>query len=54
MANNIRVTPEELRKAAQTFTSSNSAIGNATQSMLNIAQELQSTWGGDAATTYYN
>jgi WXG100 family type VII secretion target len=54
MANNIRVTPEELRKAAQTFTSSNSAIGNATQSMLNIAQELQATWGGDAATTYYN
>ena len=49
MANNIRVTPEELRKAAQTFTNSNSAIGNATQSMLNIAQELQATWGGEAA-----
>ena len=54
MANNIRVTPEELRKAAQTFTSSNTSIGSATQSMLNIAQELQSTWGGEAATTYYN
>lgn len=54
MANNIRVTPEELRKAAQTFTSSNTNIRSATQSMLNIAQELQSTWGGEAATAYYN
>ena len=54
MAINIRVTPEELRKASQTFTNSNTNIGSATQSILNIAQELQATWGGDAATSYYN
>lgn len=53
MANNIRVTPEELKRAAQAFTSSNNNIGAATQSMLNIAQELQSAWGGEAASAYY-
>ncbi len=53
MANNIRVTPEELKKAAQAFTGSNSNIGEATRNMLNIAQELQSTWGGEAASAYY-
>ena len=49
----LRVTPEKMITISGQFGQSNETVKNLTNSMLNIATELKSTWGGDAANTYY-
>ena len=50
----IRVTSTELNNASQEFLRAGTNIKNLTNNMLNIVQELSSTWSGEAATAYYN
>ncbi len=49
----IRVTATELNNASQAFLTAGGNIKNLTTNMLNIAQELSTTWSGDAANAYY-
>lgn len=43
----IRVTASELNNASQAFLTAGGNIRNLTTSMLNIVQELSSTWSGE-------
>lgn len=49
----IRVSASELNNASQAFLTAGGNIKNLTTSMLNIAQELRTTWAGEAAESYY-
>lgn len=49
----IRVASKELTNASQAFVTAGGNIKNLTTSMLNIVQELSSTWSGEAAEAYY-
>lgn len=51
---NLRVTPEKMISISGQFGNSNNTVNNLTNSMLNIASELKSTWGGEAATAFYS
>ncbi len=53
ISGNLRVTPEKMISISGQFGSSNSTVKNLTNNMLNIASALKSTWGGEAANTYY-
>lgn len=52
MAANLRVTPEELRKASQSFENSNRNIKTITDNIISIADELTSVWTGEASMAY--
>lgn len=51
---NLRVTPQELKNTSSQFKQSDITVNNLTQQMMDIVGELNSTWGGEAATAYYN
>lgn len=53
ISGNLRVTPEKMLAIAGQFGDSNNTVRNLTTSMLNIATALKSTWGGEAATVYF-
>ena len=53
ISGNLRVTPEKMIAISGQFGDSNNTIRNLTTSMLNIATALKATWGGEAATIYY-
>lgn len=50
----LRVTPEKLRSTSGQFEQSNTKVSTLTQQMTDIAKELSSTWGGEAAQMYYS
>jgi WXG100 family type VII secretion target len=54
ISGNLRVTPEKLRSTSGQFAQSNTNVSKLTQQMMNIASELNSTWAGEAARTYYD
>lgn len=49
----LRVTPEKLIAAANLFSQSASTVQGITASMLDTVEQLNSTWAGEAATSYY-
>lgn len=53
MTGNLRVTPEKLISTSTQFGQSDGKVNNLTQSMMDIASQLNSTWAGEAATGYY-
>ena len=53
MTGNLRVTPEKLISTCTQFGQSDSKVNTLTQSMMDIANQLNSTWAGEAATGYY-
>ena len=54
ISGNIRVTPQELRNASTQLGQSDTSVSNLTQQMMDIVNQLNSTWAGEAANTYYN
>lgn len=54
MTGNLRVTPEKLISASGQFQQSDSTVNNLTQNMMDIVNQLNSTWAGEAATEYYS
>ena len=50
----LKVTPEKLISAAQSFSASAGSIQNITSNMLSTVDSLNSTYAGEAATVYYN
>lgn len=54
MTGNLRVTPEKMISVSGQFQQSDSAVNNLTRSMMDIVNQLNSTWAGEAATGYYN
>lgn len=53
MTGNLRVTPEKMISVSGQFGQSDSKVNSLTQSMMDIVNQLNSTWAGDAATGYY-
>lgn len=53
MTGTLRVTPEKLISTAQSFSTSAGTVQNLTSSMLSTIQSLNSTWAGEAASSYY-
>ncbi len=53
MTGKLTVTPEKLISTSSQFSSANSKVSRLTQQMMHIANDLRSTWGGDAANTFY-
>ena len=53
MTGNLRVTPEKLISTSTQFGQSDSKVNTLTQSMMDIANQLNSTWAGETATGYY-
>lgn len=54
MTGNLRVTPEKLIAESANFAQCDSSVNQITQEMMNIVNELNTTWAGDAATGYYS
>lgn len=54
MTGNLRVTPEKMITASTQFQQSNTDVKNLTQNMMDIVNQLSTTWAGEAATEYYN
>lgn len=54
MTGNLKVTPEKMISMATQFGQSDTTVNNLTQQMMNIVNQLNSTWAGEAATGYYN
>ena len=54
MTGNLKVTPEKMISMASQFGQSDTTVNNLTQQMMNIVNQLNSTWAGEAATGYYN
>jgi len=54
MTGTLRVTPEKLISTAQSFSTTAGTVQNLTSQMLSTVQSLNSTWAGEAATSYYN
>lgn len=54
MTGNLRVTPEKLISVSSQFQTSNTNVNNLTQNMMDIVNQLSSTWAGEAAMGYYN
>ena len=54
MTGNLRVTPEKLISTSTQFGQSDSKVNTLTQNMMDIANQLSSTWAGEAATGYYS
>lgn len=53
MTGNLRVTPEKMISVSGQFGQSDSKVNSLTQSMMDIVNQLNSTWAGEAATGYY-
>lgn len=53
MTGTVIVTPERLISSAQSFSSSAGTVQNLTTNMLSTIENLNSSWGGEAATAYY-
>lgn len=51
MADVLKVSPQELKNASETFRNESAVIKSITESMLNIANELKS-WTGEASNAY--
>ncbi len=51
---NLRVTPEKLRAKSQQFSTCDKTVQSLTRQMLDIVNQLRSTWQGEGATGYYN
>jgi len=49
----LRVTPEKMLSASGQFQQSDNTVNNLTKNMLDIVNQLNSTWAGEAATGYY-
>lgn len=54
ISGSIKVTPQELRNASTQLGQSDTSVSNLTQQMMDIVNQLNSTWAGEAATGYYN
>ena len=54
ISGNLKVTPLKLKNASQQFQQSDSTVNSLTQNMMDIVNQLQPTWAGEAATGYYN
>lgn len=50
----IKVAPQALKNASAQFGQSDQNVANLTNQMMEIANQLSSTWTGEAATGYYN
>ena len=48
----LKVDPQKLINTANSFKSTNSKIDRSTKNMLTIIDKLNSTWKGEASTTY--
>jgi len=53
MTGNLRVAPEKLISMSTQFGQSGTTVNNLTQQMMDIVNQLSSTWAGEAATGYY-
>ena len=54
MTGNLRVTPEKLISMSNQFSNSDSTVNGLTNQMMDIVNQLNSTWAGEAATGFYN
>lgn len=54
ISGNIKVTPQELKNASSRFGTSDQNVANLTNQMMDIVNQLNPTWAGEAATGYYN
>lgn len=50
----LRVTPEKMLSVSGQFQQSDTTVNNLTKNMLDIVNQLNSTWAGEAATGYYS
>ena len=53
MTGNLRVTPEKLICTATQFSQSDNTVNTLTNQMMDIVNQLNSTWAGEAATGFY-
>ena len=51
---NIKVTPDELRHQAQTYTTQASVLTEALNTLINMNNTIASEWTGDAFTSFQN
>lgn len=54
MTGNLRVTPEKMISMSSQFAQSDSTVSGLTAQMMDIVNQLNSTWAGEAATGFYN
>ena len=52
MTGNLRVTPEKLISTATQFSQSDNTVNTLTNQMMDIVNQLNSTWAGEAATGF--
>lgn len=52
MEGTLKVTPQELQRTAASFSSRGQAIASTTESMMNLVNNLASTWEGEASEAY--
>lgn len=48
----LRVTPEQLETAANEFSAKGTSLGNLTSRMMQLVEEMNRVWEGDAALSY--
>ena len=53
MTGNLRVTPEKMISVSTQFGQSDTTVSNLTAQMMDIVNQLNSTWAGEAATGFY-
>lgn len=53
MTGNLRVTPEKLISGSTQFSQSDNTVNNLTNQMMNIVDQLNSSWAGEAASGFY-
>ena len=53
MTGNLRVTPEKMISMSTQFAQSDTTVNNLTSQMMDIVNQLNSTWAGEAATGFY-
>ena len=54
ISGNLKVTPQQLKNCSSQFQQSDNTVNNLTQQMMDIVNQLNPTWAGEAATGYYN
>lgn len=54
MTGNLRVTPEKMISMSTQFGQSDNTVNNLTSQMMDIVNQLNTTWAGEAATGFYN
>lgn len=52
MEGTLRVTPEQLESAAGEFSNKATTVGTLTSNMMDLVNNLNSSWEGEAATAY--